>query len=131
VTHFNDREHVFFPCVHTIWSRSIVHVNYTWFVSMTLLFPTVGVFYYFGRSLRQHYRSADPSEQYDSSLDELCQYLVDEVRLILLYVSVGCVFTWLMTNDPIDCVKICRWIIEASYIPFMFFRSLVLVYHDA
>jgi hypothetical protein len=134
---FNGHAQIFFPCVHTIWSRLLVHFCYTWFVTIFILFIPAVSLSILGDYLWTYRRRADqpneelfPIEREHSRLDALDQCLVEEVRLIFIYVFAAFVFTFLMTSDSVNCLTLFRWMIEASYIPFLFFLDVLCAYFD-
>ena len=67
-------------------------------------------------------------EEDHSRVDDLRQYLIEEVRLVSTYLSAVVVFTLLFTNHSIGWLTILRWMIEASFMPFTFFNIFLAVY---
>ena len=113
-------------CGDTILAWSIIHLCYTWFVTLHFLLP-LGMTLSFGwEILRRSSREIDrydldwnvPShESGDGPFARLRRYIADEVRLVLIYISLAFVFTLCMGHGSINRIKIIHWGIEASWTP--------------
>ena len=114
---------IFSSCVQTVWSCLFLHLCYTWFVTVFVLFLPVMLFVQIGHFRWRHYLCVNRSleelfliEEDHSRVDDLRQYLIEEVRVVSTYLSAVVGFTLLLTNHSIGWLTILRWMIEASFV---------------
>ena len=134
---FNDNKQIFSLCVSTIWSWLILHLCYTCFVTACVLSPSVLLLSGIGELLwtwhrSDHQRIEDISvyERDYSRFAQFRRYVLYELQLIFTYVSLAFVFTLMMNNHSVRWRTIFYWMIEASYVPHIFFFIFLSAYLD-
>ena len=120
----NGNEQLLSACGQTSSSWLFLHLSYVCYITTLVLVPLVmPVVFLVQFRWTPHLFDDSPIEDFsayersDSRLDRFYQYVLFEVRLIAMYVSVAFVFRWLMNNQSIHWNEISRWFIEASMIP--------------
>ena len=135
--HFDDNAQIFPSCINSIWSLLLLHFCYNWLVTMFLFYHPVMSLIYLGHCFWIRCRYADPSvsallmiQARYSTDDGLRQYLLQELRLISVYIYLAMAVTLAMGNHSLHWITIFRWTIEASNAPYTFFKIVFSMYHS-
>ena len=137
---FNVHEENLYSCVSSNLTSLFLHLCYTWFVTLCILFVPVALFIHLGQFLWTLFRLYDADDQANaeqlflieeehSTNNRIRQYLLDEVQLISVYVSLAFLFRRMMMSNPsVHWVIISRWMIESSFLPYTLCHVVFLVY---
>lgn len=102
---------VFHVCYTSVLNFSIVPLM------ITLIMTENRVWSWWYRDNRLQDEDFSRFELDQSKLAKLYRFVLAEIRLLCVYVSIAFLFTKLMSYRSIQLITICRWLIEASMIP--------------
>ena len=132
----NANDQLFSSCGNTIWPWLFLHLCYTWLISLYVILPlAVTLMLLNDRFWRwyggDHYYDDDFSayELNHSTSHTLRRYVRREVQLILVYLCLAFVFTWLTSHRKVNWITLARWLIEAAWTPHIIL-TLVSTYAD-
>ena len=132
---FNDSKQISSLCVSTTSSWLILHLCYTYFVTVSILSPPVLILYGIKELFWMSYRSVDQliedSSEYEQNYTQsnrFCQYVLYDVQLMFIYVSLAFVFTLMINYHSINWRTIFYWMIEASFVPHIFVVAFCSAY---